>query len=427
VARVTRKPLKVFYGWTIVAASFISLAIVFGARLSFQVFFVALIDDFGWSRASTAGIFSVSMIVFALLAVPTGWLLDRFGPRLLFSTGALFFAGGLLMSGWISTQWQLYFWYGIVASIGITILGLSNFASVISRWFQRQRGTALGVAFAGTGVGSLVIVPLTERWIAAWGWRMALVGQAGLLIVIVLPLSLFLLRLNPTELGLQPDGRLAEAEPSPASRLPIESTSSPIITEWTLPAAIRTPAFWLLLVAAFGALFALRMLTVHQVAAAVDVGFDRFFAAAVMGFSGGIVVLAFIGWGLLADRIGRRRAFVVSSVTLAGAIVTLLIIHDHSQTGLLYLYAILLGLGEGSRSSLLTAIMADTFPGQRLGLINGFVGMAFGAGAAVSSWLAGYLFDLTGSYALPLWVALGITGLSVACVMLTSYRRLLAR
>jgi MFS family permease len=159
----------------------------------------------------------------------------------------------------------------------------------------------------------------------------------------------------------------------------------------------------------------------------VDVGFDRFFAAAVMGFSGGIVVLAFIGWGLLADRIGRRRAFVVSSVTLAGAIMTLLVIHDNSQTGLLYIYAILLGLGEGSRSSLLTAIMADTFPGQRLGLINGFVGMAFGAGAAVSSWLAGYLFDLTGSYALSLWIALGITGLSVVCVMLTSYRRLLTR
>jgi MFS family permease len=332
------------------------------------------------------------------------------------------------MSGWISTQWQLYFWYGIVASIGITILGLSNYAAVISRWFQRQRGTALGVAFAGTGIGSLVIVPLTERWIAAWGWRLALVGQAGLLIVIVLPLSLFLLRLNPAELGLQPDGRLAEAEPYSAPRSPIASQPTPpIITDWTLVAAIRTPAFWLMLVAAFGALFALRMLTVHQVAAAVDVGFDRFFAAAVMGFSGGIVVLAFIGWGLLADRIGRRRAFVVSSATLAGAIMTLLIIHDGSQTGLLYLYAVLLGLGEGSRSSLLTAIMADTFPGQRLGLINGFVGMAFGAGAAVSSWLAGYLFDQTGSYALPLWIALAITGLSVVCVMLTAYDRLRAR
>jgi MFS family permease len=99
------KSTKFFYGWAIVGASFISLAIVFGVRLSFQVFFVALVEDFGWSRAGTAGIFSVSMVVFAIFAVPFGWLLDRFGPRLLFSVGALLMAGGVLMSGWISTLW----------------------------------------------------------------------------------------------------------------------------------------------------------------------------------------------------------------------------------------------------------------------------------------------------------------------------------
>jgi MFS family permease len=120
------KSSKFFYGWLITAAAFVSLAVVFGGRLSFQVFFVALIEDFGWSRASTAGIFSVSMIVFALTAVPFGWLLDRYGPRVLFSIGAILFAVGLLGSNWISTQWQLYFWYGVIASLGITILGLSN-------------------------------------------------------------------------------------------------------------------------------------------------------------------------------------------------------------------------------------------------------------------------------------------------------------
>lgn len=414
------KPLKFFYGWGIVLASFASLAIVFGARLSFQVFFVALIEDFGWSRASTAGVFSVSMIVFSLTAVPFGWLLDRIGPRKLFSTGAMLFAAGLLMSGWVSTQWQLYFWYGLVASLGITILGLSNYATIIARWFRRKRGTAMGLAFAGTGIGTLVIIPLTERWITAWGWRAAMAGQAALLMAIVLPLSAFVLRLRPAELGLYPDGDAPSLAPDPRRNKPAALSAG----NWSLGQAIRTPAFWLLLVASFGGLFSLRMLTVHQVAAAVDVGFDRFFAAAVMGFSGGIVVLAFIGWGLLADRIGRRRAFVVSSVTMGAAIVTLLIIHDASQVWLLYLYAILFGLGEGSRSSLLTAIMSDTFPGDSVGRINGFVGMAFGAGAATGSWLAGYLFDLTGSYAPALWVSLGITALSVTCVLLTARRSL---
>jgi MFS family permease len=377
------KSSKFFYGWLITAAAFVSLAIVFGGRLSFQVFFVALIEDFGWSRASTAGIFSVSMIVFALTAVPFGWLLDRYGPRVLFSIGAILFAVGLLGSNWISTQWQLYFWYGVIASLGITILGLSNYATLIARWFRRQRGTAMGLAFAGTGIGTLVIVPLTEYWISLWGWRLAMVGQAALLLAIVLPISAFILRLGPAEMGLFPDGD------KPAELVEHKSQSSTLPLNWSLREAIRTPTFWLLLVASFGGLFSLRMLTVHQLAAAVDAGFDRFFAATVMGLSGGVVVISFIGWGILADRIGRRRAFVISSATMAGAILTLLFIRNATQVGLLYLYAILFGIGEGSRSSLLTAIMSDTFPGDSVGRINGFVGMAFGAGAAMGSWLAG--------------------------------------
>jgi MFS family permease len=356
------------------------------------------------------------MVTFAVCAPLTGWALDRFGPRLLFSAGALLFAGGLLMSSWISTQWQLYLWYGIIASVGITILGLSNYGTLIARWFRRQRGAAMGLAFAGTGIGTLVIVPLTERWITAWGWRLALVGQAGLLAAIVLPLSFIILRLSPLELGLTPDGDGSSRAANPGVRL-----SNPVLTGyWTLHEAMHTPAFWLLIVASFGALFSLRMLTVHQVAAAVDAGFERFFAAQVMGFSGAITVFAFIGWGLLADRMGRRRAFVVSSTTLIGAIMVLLIIRDASQDLLLYLYAVLFGLGEGSRISLLTAFMSDTFPGESVGRINGFVGMAFGAGAAAGSWLAGYLYDLTGNYALALWVALGVTVLSAGCVALTA-------
>ena len=407
------KQSKFFYGWIIAIASFICLAIVFGGRLSFQVFFVALIEDFGWSRASTAGIFSVSMIVFALTAVPFGWLLDKIGPRPLFSVGACLFAGGLIMSRWISEQWQLYFWYGLIASLGITILGLSNYATLIARWFRRKRGTAMGLAFAGTGIGTLIIVPLTEYWITIWGWRLAMVGQAVLLLAIVLPLSVVVLRLEPIQLGLFTDGDI------PSQPVRQERILLPI--NWSLPEAMRTPAFWLLLLASFGGLFSLRMLTVHQLAAAVDVGFDRFFAATVMGLSGGIVVISFIGWGILADRIGRRQAFIISSGAMAGAIVTLLLIRDASQVGLLYLYVVLFGLGEGSRSSLLTAIMSDTFPGDSLGRINGFVGMAFGAGAASGSWLAGYFFDITGSYAAALWISLLITILSVGSVGLTTF------
>jgi len=409
---------KIFYGWIIALTSLISLMIVFGARLSFQVFFVALIEDFGWSRASTAGAFSLSMLVFAVTSPLFGWLFDRFGPRWMFSVGATFFASGLWISSQITSQSQLYFWYGIVASIGITILGLTNYATLIAHWFQRQRGTAMGVAFAGTGLGSLLIVPLTEYWIGLWGWREALMGQSLLLVSLVFPLSILLLRLHPSQMGLFPDG---DIQRTPLQKSSSNTVASPPTINWTVGAALQTPTFWLLIIAAFGGLFSLRMLTVHQVAAAVDVGFDRFFVATIMGFSGGVTVVAFIVWGIVADRIGRRFTFVISSVTMGGAIICILVLQDSSQAWLLYLYAILFGLGEGSRSSLLAAIISDTFPGDNVGRINGFVGMAFGSGAATGPWLAGYLFDLTGSYATALWVSLGVTGVSVLGVVLARW------
>ncbi|MEM7030231.1 MAG: MFS transporter, partial [Chloroflexota bacterium] len=175
-------PSKIFYGWIITVGCFISLIVVFGMRLSFQVFFVALIDDFGWQRAETAGVFSISMVVFALVSPYAGKLLDQWGSRRMFSIGAIFCAVGLIGSSLTTVQWHLYVWYGVIVSVGITILGLSNYAALVSRWFQEKRGLAVGLAFSGTGAGTFIIVPLTERWITNWGWQWAMIAQGILML-----------------------------------------------------------------------------------------------------------------------------------------------------------------------------------------------------------------------------------------------------
>jgi MFS family permease len=386
-----------FYGWVIVAVSFLTLTVVFGVRLSFTVFFVALIDDFSWSRADTALIFSVSMIVFAATSTLAGIGLDKWGARRTFGVGAAVLTFGLLLSSQIQNLYQLALTYGGLAGLGITILGLGPQASLIARWFKRRRGLAIGIAFAGTGIGSLLIIPGIDQVVSAFDWRTSYIVLAGLTFA-TLPFIVFLLRLNPADKGLHPDG---------IPPVGIQEDSNHPVENWKMSDAVRTPTFWLLMLAALGAIGPVRMLSVHQLAILVDAGFKSSYAAIAIGFSGAITAIAFILLGALSDKIDRRLVYLLGSLSLVMAIFILDGLQVPGGSLWVFIYAILLGIGEGSRSSLVTAVASDLFPGDALGAINGAVGAAFGMGAAILPWLAGLVYDLQGSYTPGFIVAVG--------------------
>lgn len=411
VKKSDRSTRGFFYGWVIVAVSLLILTVVFGVRLSFTVFFVALIDDFGWPRADTSMIFSVGMIVFAATSTLAGIGLDKWGARRTFGVGAALLTIGLLLSSQIQNLYQLTLTYGVIAGLGITILGLGAQASLIARWFILRRGMAIGIAFAGTGIGSLLIIPGIEQLISAFGWRISYITLAGLTFA-TLPFIIFLLRLNPAEKGLQPDG-MPEA-------ITHESSSKPVET-WKMSDAISSPAFWLLLLAALGAIGPIRMLSVHQLAIIVDSGFERSFAAMAIGFSGAITAIAFVLLGALSDKIDRRMVYLLGSLSLLMAIFILDRLLVPGLSIWVFIYAILLGFGEGSRASLVTAVASDLFPGDALGAINGTIGASFGMGAAILPWLAGLLYDLQGSYTIGFMVSVGAVIISTISLWLAPY------
>ncbi len=413
----SKSPIRThfFYGWVIVAVAFISLAVVFGIRLTFSVFLVELNKDFGWSRSGIAGIYSINMVAVAILLPFVGRIQDKWGARKLFTVGGVTMGIALLASSQINSLWQLYFAYGVLTALGIAILSVGLHSAMISRWFSAQgrRGTAIGMALAGTGVGVLVLTPLTDRVIRAWGWRNAYLTLATLVFLIAVPMNWLFLRDDPESIGLHPDGWRPEPGIPADGDDPVSTPSH----TWRWHEASRTFRLWALYLAAALALFSLRMISVHQVAHMVDVGYPRSEAADAVGVTGAIIAASFIFWGTISDRIGRYKAYLMGGLSLVTATTILLSLTKFYPAILpLYAFALFWGIGEGSCTSLLTAIAADMFQGSEVGTIVGTMSAAFAIGSGTGAWFGGYGYDTWGSYTIPFSLAILATLTSIVIV-----------
>jgi MFS family permease len=370
----------------VVIVSAIAAFIIFGIRLSFSVFFAEFVIVEGWSSEAAATIYSASMVTFAIWSVPAGMLLDRFGPQKVLTSGAVLLSIGLFLSSKATDEKQLIITYGIIGGSGLSIIGLAQFAAVIAGWVPpEQRGRAIGIAFAGTGFGSLLFIPLCNWLIVEFGWRQAF--------VVLSSISLF---------ALAPLLAIGQARP------PQREVAAKSSTNGNLKQLFHNPLFWIMMIIAFNSLGPLRSLTVHQIAYIESTGIRREYIANAIGLAGFLTVGTFIGWGYVSDRFGRLVAFGSGAVCLMGAVGVLVLMRDQNGYFLLIIYSLLLALGEGTRSSQPAALASDIFQDRGLGLVNGLIGAMFGLGAAFGPWIVGRLYDDTGSY---------MPGLSVIVIM----------
>jgi MFS family permease len=390
----------------LVALAFLHIGVGRGLHGTFGVFFVAMLDAFGWSRAATAGAISLAIIFEGACLPFAGGLIDRIGARKTLMIGGLILVVGLALSSTIASIWEFYFWVGIVSAVGIALIGMVPHVAIISREFPQRRGTALGIAWAGGGVGIVLLVPVTSLMISDWGWSMAYIGLAVITALLVIPPIHFFL----------PAVSSSATEHAPA-RLPVEKHSG---TEWTVKAALTNSAFWLLFIARTLASMGNQIIVTHQIAHAVDIGFAKIFAASIFGIMGVISIGGRIFFGYLADLRRRELVFTWVQVISAVGILALLVMRDTSLPWLLYLYAVCYGLGQGSRALVLSAISADIFHGKHFGAIFGYFTFSIGLGGAIGAWLGGFLFDVTHSYVVPFWVSLACLVVSVFIVLASS-------
>jgi MFS family permease len=407
MAQETTAAVTPFRRYGLVALAFLHIGVGRGLHGTFGVFFVAMLDAFGWSRAATAGAISLAIIFEGACLPFAGGLIDRIGGRKTLIGGGLVLAAGLSFASTIASIWQFYFWIGIVSAFGIALIGMVPHVAILSREFPQRRGTALGIAWAGGGVGIVLLVPVTQLMISNWGWSPAYVGLAVITSMLVIPpVPLFLPAATSTA---------AKAAPAPKAQ-----PKEPPETDWTVKRALATSAFWLLFIARTLASMGNQIIVTHQIAHAIDVGYAKVFAASIFGLMGVVSIGGRILFGYLADVMRREAVFTWVQIISAVGILALLGMHDASMPWLLYLYAVCYGLGQGSRALVLSAISADIFHGKHFGAIFGYFTFSIGLGGAVGAWLGGFLFDITRSYAVSFWASLACLVFSVFIVLASS-------
>lgn len=406
---------RFFYGWIIIGVSFLTIAATYGIRYSFTIFYVAMLKDLGWSRASLAGAFSVAMLIYGIFSPFIGGLMDRFGPRRLFPLAALVLALGMVASGYIQAPWHFYLTYGVLITLGLNGLGAVPHAPIISNWFILKRGLASGIIMVGYGVG-IVFAPLIQQMISRWGWRGAFPIFGVIVAALVIPLTAIFQRLHPQEKGLHPDGLeqedLERLKRAYGTRVDVSSID-PVWTsqDWTVRKALRKVRFWGLMLANINFGFFMGTILVHQAPFIVDAGFSKMFAATILGLTGLVNAGGNLLWGTLSDRIGREWTYTLACGCAFFSMILLILVKGTSNPWFLYGHGILFGLGY-ALASLWQGIAGDLFQGKQYGAIFGLMTVGFGVGNFLGPWLGGYLFDTQGTYAVALTICLAATLLS---------------
>jgi MFS family permease len=397
----------IFYGWVVVAAAFAVTCVGFGCVYSFTAFLEPLQHDFGAARGSVSVIFSLAGFLYFCLGGISGPLADRFGSRRLALAGMILIAVGLALASLAPNMITVYAACGLGVGLGVGCSYVPAMGAV-QRWFVKQRGSASGIASSGIGVGTLVIPPLAEFFIRTVGWRDTYLVLAGLAITVGAGMAL-LLENDPSVRGLNPDGALMEPTAQPTSP-----------HGGSIKEAVRSRRFIGLYAACLACSLAAFVPFVHLTPYAIDHGIARSSAVLLVSVIGiGSTVGRFFV-GSLADRIGRSLAL---AATYAGMALTLVIWLSSTSFWPLALFAMLFGIAYGSWVALLPAVVMDFFGSRNVSGLIGILYTSAGIGTLIGPSAAGFAFDFSHSYVLPIIVGIVANVVAAAVATVTSTAR----
>jgi len=367
-----------FYRYHAAATSFLALFSIVGLALyGLPLYYDHMVREFGWSRTQvTSGNALSKLVVGPLFGFLAGWIVDRFGPRRLMLAGIVLAGAALVGLGGMSALWMFYAFY-LLNALGYVCGGPLPNQVLLSQWFSRGRGKAMGFAYLGIGIGGAV-VPWISYWLVqTWGWRGALRALGVLVVVLAGPMAFFS-REAPAVEGMR-------REKAP------------------LRAVLRSPAFYLLAIGSMCSIAAVGGANQHlKLFLSLDQGYSQGDAARIISLVLSFSIVGRLAMGWLADRVPKKRVMLLIYLLVATAIPLLFL--GSSRTAM-HLFAMTFGIGLGGEYLIIPLMAAELFGVGVLGRVMGIVVTADGVAEAVSPMLVGYLRDLTGSY------QIGFTGL----------------
>ncbi len=387
----TKKP-QVFYGYWMLAIAFFSCFIQSGCGMyGFSLFVGQLQTDFGWTRSAILTGFTAYSLMQALMGPLTGRLVDRYGASKTIATGALVSGLGFVLLNHMQGIWTLYVGWAMVG-IGASATGNISNSTVVSNWFKKRRGTAMGIMSMGVGAGGLVLPRVIGGYlIPDFGWRTAYFVMA-ILVWLLVPLALFVLKTKPADKGLLSDGA------QPGEQIIESRNKFGAAQGFTTKRALTTLTFWLIIISFLVHGFTHISIMQTQVSHLQDIGFPLATAATALSSVGlgSLFGKLFFGW--LCDKIHAKYAFAIGLVLELIAIIMLINMTSTTSIVTIWVYAILLGFGMGAWLPTMAILISSNFGLVSFGSLVGMISMAQNIGGSTGPVFAGRMYDTMHTY-----------------------------
>jgi len=411
---------NVFYGYWILAVLFFCLFVMSGCGFyTFSLFVLPLQEEFGWSRSEIM----IALTIFFLITGGTspfiGRAITRYGARTIMTIGAAVGGLGFALLYLMQNLWHFYASYVIIA-VGLAAVGTVPATMVASNWFVKRRGTAIGIISTGVGAGGLVLAPLVGGYlIPNFGWGTSYIALA-IITWAIIPLALLVIRTEPGEMGLPPDGIPLVEEPN-NNRAFLAAPEG-----LSFKAALATSTFWLIAVSFLINGFALDGVLQNQAPHLQDIGFPPALAATVLGITGlgSTVGKFFFGW--LCDRVPAKYAWSIAQSLQVVSIIILINISLTSPSVALWLYAILMGLGLGGWLPTMSVLTSSNFGLVSYGIIFGTITFIHSIGSSIGPLFAGYLYDIMQTYSLAFTIFLALFAVTISTALAVRHPRALS-